>query len=112
MGYDDDEEFGDGEGVGHKRPRTPSPPKPVDVEKIKPNTEENKGEIRSAHVANERQILRSVLRDHFLPCSNAWLCQTCKATHRQAVSSYLILRVLFMSRVGDGSLLRQARLPS
>lgn len=44
MGYDDDEEYG---GVGgYGRNRSESPPKLVDVEKIKPNTEENKGEIR------------------------------------------------------------------
>ncbi len=43
MGYDDDEEYGGGDD----RPRrSASPPKVVDVEKIKPNTEENKGEIR------------------------------------------------------------------
>lgn len=42
MGYDDDEEYGGGDD----RPRrSASPPKVVDVEKIKPNTEENKGEI-------------------------------------------------------------------
>lgn len=46
MGYDDDEEYGGGGGYG--RNRSASPPKVVDVEKIKPNTEENKGEIRYA----------------------------------------------------------------
>lgn len=30
--------------------RSASPPKEVDIEKIKPNTEENKGEIRSVGV--------------------------------------------------------------
>lgn len=48
MGYDDDEEYDEGEETGNNRPRSASPPKVVDVEKIKPNTEENKGEIRSA----------------------------------------------------------------
>lgn len=55
MGYDDDEEYGGGGGGGgndgngyDRRQRSASPPKVVDVEKIKPNTEENKGEIRSA----------------------------------------------------------------
>lgn len=53
MGYDDDEEYGGGGGVDEgngyeRRQRSASPPKVVDVEKIKPNTEENKGEIRSA----------------------------------------------------------------
>ncbi|CAB1112224.1 unnamed protein product [Ectocarpus sp. CCAP 1310/34] len=43
MGYDDDEEYDGGGGYG--RNRSESPPKVVDVEKIKPNTEENKGEI-------------------------------------------------------------------
>lgn len=51
MGYDDEEEYGGGGGGGggggYKRnSRSASPPKVVDVEKIKPNTEENKGEIR------------------------------------------------------------------
>lgn len=45
MGYDDDEEYGE-EGTGYDRPRSPSPVKVIDVEKIKPNTEDNKGEIR------------------------------------------------------------------
>lgn len=54
MGYDDDEEYGgrgggdDGNGYDRRQQRSASPPKVVDVEKIKPNTEENKGEIRSA----------------------------------------------------------------
>eukprot|EP00903_Cladosiphon_okamuranus_P006629 g6474.t1 len=51
MGYDDDEEYsggrlgGDGGNGYDRRQRSASPPKVVDVEKIKPNTEENKGEI-------------------------------------------------------------------
>eukprot|EP00752_Nemacystus_decipiens_P009481 g8477.t1 len=46
MGYDDDEEYGGDDGNGYdRRQRSASPPKVVDVEKIKPNTEENKGEI-------------------------------------------------------------------
>lgn len=48
MGYDDDEEYGGEEGKRYDRPRSPSPVKVVDVEKIKPNTDENKGEIRLA----------------------------------------------------------------
>lgn len=52
MGYDDDEEYGEGgNGRDHGRSRSASPPKVVDVEKIKPNTEENKGEIRSVRVS-------------------------------------------------------------
>lgn len=54
MGYDDDEEYGGGgDGDEYGRPRSASPPKVVDVEKIKPNTEENKGEIRSVHPSRE-----------------------------------------------------------
>ena len=53
MGYDDDEEYGaEGDGNERRRTRSASPPKVVDVEKIKPNTEENKGEIRSVHSSN------------------------------------------------------------
>lgn len=47
MGYDDEDGRGDGEGKDYDRPRSSSPPKIVDVEKIKPNTQENQGEIRS-----------------------------------------------------------------
>ncbi|CAM9108163.1 unnamed protein product [Scytosiphon promiscuus] len=62
MGYDDDEEYGDigGGGRGNERARSASPPpKVVDVEKIKPNTEENKGEISMS--VDETNRVRAML---------------------------------------------------